>query len=356
MKLVLFAVGFSLIVLTALSRVRSARWWIRFADFPRLQIAVALVLVEGVFLFYFDWASPLDALFGLTLLGSLGYQCFRIYPYTPLASRSVLDASPGDRTRSVRILISNVLMENRRDDDFIALVRELDPDLILAVETDAWWDERLRVLDRDYPNAIKQPQSNYYGMHFFSKLELSAAEVRFLVEKDVPSIRADVRLRSGDMIEFNGIHPRPPEPQQDTEERDAELLIVGRQVKAGARPAIVAGDLNDVAWSHTTQLFQRISGMLDPRRGRGMFSTFHARYPMLRWPLDHVFHEKTFTLVRLQRLRNIGSDHFPVCVELKYEPTAEAKQEAPKQDAEDAEEARERIAEGRAAVREFSAV
>ena len=85
-----------------------------------------------------------------------------------------------------------------------------------------------------------------------------------------------------------------------------------------------------------------------------MFSTFHARYPMLRWPLDHVFHEKTFTLVRLQRLRNIGSDHFPVCVELEYEPTAEGKQEAPKQDAEDPEEARERIAEGRVAVRGFS--
>ena len=67
---------------------------------------------------------------------------------------------------------------------------------------------------------------------------------------------------------------------------------------------------------------------------------------MLRWPLDHVLHEDTFTLVRLQRLRNIGSDHFPVCVESKYEPTAEAKQEAPKQDAEDAEEARELIAEG----------
>ena len=236
------------------------------------------------------------------------------------------------------------------------LYGKLDLDLILAVETDAWWDERLPVFHPYYPNAIKQPQSNYYGMHFFSKLERSAAEVRFLVEEDAPSIRADVRLRSGDMIEFNGIHPRPPEPQQDTEERDAELLIVGRHVKAGTGPAIVAGDLNDVAWSHTTQVFQRISGMLDPRRGRGMFSTFHARYPMLRWPLDHVFHEKTFTLVRLQRLRNIGSDHFPVCVELEYEPTAEGKQEAPKQDAEDLEEARERIAEGRAAVREPSAV
>ena len=347
MKLVLFTMGFGLIVLTALSRVRSARWWIRFADFPRLQIAVALVLVEGVFLLYLDWASPLDALFGLALLGTLGYQCLRIFPYTRLASCSVLDASPRDRARSVRILISNILMENWRADDFIALVREYHPDLILAVETDDWWDERLRVLDGDYPSAIKQPQSNYYGMHFFSKLELGAAEVRFLVEMNVPSIRAEVRLRSGDMIEFNGIHPRPPEPQQNTEERDAELLIVGRKVKVSAMPAIVAGDLNDVAWSHTTQLFLRISGMLDPRRGRGMFNTFHAKYPMLRWPLDHIFHDKAFTLVRLQRLRDIGSDHFPVCVELEYEPTAEARQEAPEFDAEDLKEARERISEGR---------
>ena len=34
-------------------------------------------------------------------------------------------------------------------------------------------------------------------------------------------------------------------------------LIVGRQVRSESRPAIVAGDLNDIACSNTTQLFQR---------------------------------------------------------------------------------------------------
>jgi endonuclease/exonuclease/phosphatase (EEP) superfamily protein YafD len=347
MKLGVLAIGFGLIALTVLSRHRSARWWIRFGDFPRFQIAVLLAVVGLAHAAAFESSSPLDIGFRVALAGSLAYQGWRIYPYTPLAPRQIRDASPGDRARSLRILIANVLMENRRDGDFVALVRETDPDLILAVETDAWWDERLGVLDGKYPHGLKRPQGNYNGMRLPSRLELEASTLRFLVEDDIPSIMATVRLRSGDSVEFFGLHPRPPEMQQDTEERDAELLVVGREAKACGMPAIGAGDLNDVAWSNTRRLFQKVSGMPDPRRGRGMFSTFHADYPMFRWPLYHVFHDSAFALVRLQRLRSIGSDHFPVLAELKLEPAAD--QAAPEPDRDDLEDARERIAEGRAA-------
>lgn len=350
MKLALLVFGCFLIVLTMLSRVRSARWWIRYADFPRMQIALGLLCVLGVHLSIYGIVGALDAVVALAVAGALVDQAIRIFPYTPLASKEVAQAQRASAEASIRIMISNVLMENRRAGDLLALVRENDPDVLLVVETDDWWHEQLEVLDRKYPNSLKCPQGNYYGMHFFSKLELRAPEIRFLVEDDVPSVRAGIRLRSGQWIEFYGVHPRPPEIGENTEERDAEILIVGKQIAADGRPSIVAGDLNDVAWSHTTRLFQRISGTLDPRRGRGTFNTFHARYPIFRWPLDHIFHEPSFTLVRLERLRSIGSDHFPVFAVLQFEPKAEAHQEAPEDDAADHEEARERIDEGRGAA------
>lgn len=342
MQLALYAIGAGLIIVTILSRVPSTLWWVRAMDFPRFQVAVLLAPIGLAHAVYTDWTSLVDVGFVIALVSSLAYQSARVFPYTPLAPRQVPDARTKDRTRSIRLLVSNVLMENRRADAFLALVREVDPDVVLAVETDTWWAGQLQVLEADYANVIRHPQGNHYGMHLFSRLDLGASEVRFLVEKDIPSVRVTILLRSGEPVEFFGLHPRPPEPQQDTDERDAELLIVGRQVQNCAIPAIVAGDLNDVAWSNTTRLFQKVSGLLDPRQGRGMFSTFHASYPMLRWPLDHVFHDRRFALLQLRRLPSIGSDHFPVLVELQLDPAAAGGQATPTASQDDLDDAKKR--------------
>jgi endonuclease/exonuclease/phosphatase (EEP) superfamily protein YafD len=128
-------------------------------------------------------------------------------------------------------------------------------------------------------------------------------------------------------------------------ERDAELLMVGRIISQHDRPTIICGDLNDVAWSRTTKLFQKISGLLDPRIGRGLYNSFHAHYPLIRFPLDHVFHSNHFRLVELKRLPNVDSDHFPIYVSLSYETTAEIVQEKPEAEREEHIEAIETIRE-----------
>jgi endonuclease/exonuclease/phosphatase (EEP) superfamily protein YafD len=134
---------------------------------------------------------------------------------------------------------------------------------------------------------------------------------------------------------------------QDSAPRDAELLKVARRIGDRApRPTVVAGDLNDVAWSYTTSLFLKESGLLDPRIGRGFFNSFDATKPFFRFPLDHVFHSNHFRLVELRRLDKVGSDHFPMFLALSHEPEAVAEQEEPEATPADDMQAEEMIARG----------
>lgn len=171
--------------------------------------------------------------------------------------------------------------------------------MIITTETDAKWQKQLEVLHSEYPHRVPVPQSNLYGMHLYSKFPLSQTQVRYLVEPDIPSIKTKIQLASGKWINLIVLHPRPPVPGEssDSRERDSEIIMIGKEVKKMDEPVIVAGDFNDVAWSENTELFQETSGLLDPRRGRGFYNTFHAKYPVFRWPLDHIFHSNHFKLI-----------------------------------------------------------
>ena len=316
--------GAMMIVATALPLLRRNAWWIRMFDFPRLQIMLICAATLAIFLASWDRSSAWQIAFAVLLALAIAYQSYMMFPYTFLARRQVEQARRADRDSTIAVLFANVLMTNRDSKRLLAIIREEEPDLVLAVETDAWWQGELDVLARTHPHVVRQPQDNTYGMLLYSRVELVQPEVKFLVQSDIPSIHAQVKLRCGARIELRCVHPRPPAPQeaQESTPRDVELIIVGKELKQKGAPAIVLGDLNDVAWSRTNYQFQEISGLLDPRIGRGFYHTFHARYPFLRYPLDHCFHSKHFRLVSFKRLRKFGSDHFPVGIKLSYEPDA----------------------------------
>jgi endonuclease/exonuclease/phosphatase (EEP) superfamily protein YafD len=347
--LVLF--GVLLLLVTVTPVIRSNEWWIRIWDFPRTQIAVLLLLSAAAVFATFPMRKPMAALFLAALGIAAIYQAWRIYPYTPLHDTEVLQTSSCDEEARLQIVVANVRMRNENTEPVLELVRVLAPDMVLLLETNRWWDLQLTRLWSDYPYVIAHPQNDTYGMHLFSRLRLVDSQVRYLLDDYVPSIIARVELRSGKEVDFHGVHPKPP-PLDDTEERDAELLLVGRQVREGARPAVVAGDLNDVAWSRSTRQFQEVSGLRDPRIGRGLYSTFNADWPLLRWPVDHVLFEEEFVLLDLKVLPDIGSDHFPIFVALCHQPGATADQTEPAPDRDDLQDAKEVIREGRRETRE----
>ncbi|MGB6037179.1 MAG: endonuclease/exonuclease/phosphatase family protein [Cryomorphaceae bacterium] len=305
-----------------------------------MTFAVALAGIMAIFLDLRSTAALV--LLGLTVLCLL-YQLWWILPNTPLWPVEVKRSSDQGIERKLSILTSNVLTTNRNVEALIDLVREYQPDILVTLESDQWWQDQLAVLEDEMPHTIHCPLDNLYGMHLYSRLPLHDGEISFLVEDDVPSIHVSVELRSGDRVRAHFVHPAPPSPTENTEsaERDAELVIVARSVADSDQPIIVAGDLNDVAWSSTTRLFRKISGLLDPRIGRGMFNTFHAGYPLMRWPLDHLFHSHHFTLRSIERLPSIGSDHFPLFTSLSFTPGEKEEQEGLTANEEDQERASE---------------
>lgn len=337
--------GVIAVILTILPFIPSNEWWIRVWDFPRLQLAVILAAVLVATPFFASSRRLPTLLFMAVLTSTLAWQVYRIWPYTPAHTTEVKKVTSCQPDSQVRLLVANVMVANDHADPLLALVRRVEPNLLLLVETDFRWDRHLAPLKEHYPHVISRPQDNGYGMHLFSQLEMVGPEIRFLIDDYVPSIKTGIRLPSGAVIELYGVHPKPP-PRQDTERRDAELLIVAREVRDGKAAAIVAGDLNDVGWSRTTGLFQEISGMLDPRVGRGMYSTFHAKWPIMRWPLDHVFVEDAFWLLNVRVMDYIGSDHFPFFAALCHSPAARV-QDEPQAEPSDTNQASEAIREGR---------
>lgn len=342
-----FLLGGTNILATLLSLSKKEYWWIRVFDFPKLQ----MMFLMFVGLICYGLASRNEiSIFDIAYIALLSvtilYQAYKIRPYTAFHKYQSLEAkNKNDKENQLSLVYANVLMFNRDSNSCLKEMLRYDPDIILAVETDKWWQEALRPLEKDYKHTVQLPLDNTYGMLLYSRLPLENTNFNFLTDKEIPSLNPLVTLPSGQKVNCFFIHPKPPVPgEADTsEQRDAELILVAREAKKSKLPVIVAGDLNDVGWSRTSELFQKISGLLDPRVGRGLFATYNAKRPFFRWPLDHVFHSREFRVLKLRKLNYIGSDHFPIYIKLNYEPENGHEHTTPVATKEDIKEANEKL-------------
>ncbi len=314
----------ALTIVTALPASNNRAWWVRTHDFPRVQYAFLLV---GLIITLWVWPESAQApsrLWTLLLVAALAYQLYWIWPYTRLHKVEVPSIDDANGYPRLRLLTSNVLMHNRDAPALISAVRTHTPDIVITLESDHWWQEQLDNALTEWPHRVACPLDNLYGMHLYSRLPLRDAHVDFLVDEDIPSIVARVEIGEPPVsVRLHAIHPTPPAPGENlrSTERDVELLMLADSVADESGPVIVTGDLNDVAWSRTTRLFCNISGLLDPRIGRGLINTFHTNYRFLRWPLDHFFVSDHVRLLALRRLPSIGSDHFPMLIEIAVGPS-----------------------------------
>lgn len=311
-------VSILLILVSLLSLIEDlALWYAKILDFPRLQYLVLGIICFILCLSLGKGWKPWNILLCLGLLGVVVIQSTRILPYF-IGNKTVpSSSSEGIKERTVGIMIANVLMKNRNEKEFLQLVENTDPEMLLVMEVDQWWVEQLQPLKREYPYFVEYPLDNTFGIALYSKLPLKGEEVSFLTDRRLPSIHTRVSLGTGEEIMFYGIHPVPPLPKwHGGETHEAALLRVGELVVENRLASIVAGDYNAVSWSNTAQLFSSKGNLENVRLGRGLYNSFNAKSIIMRWPLDHYFVTPEFMLKELERLPEFGSDHFAMYAEL----------------------------------------
>lgn len=344
MKTALLVYCSLLFLFTLLPFIKNEYWVFRVCEYPRLQKLVASLVAIALLSFYFSMDDTVILVFTAAMLFNAIYLLYLIAPFTKLHEVHVFCIEKEVPESSISLISSNVLQDNTNYKGCLSEINRMNPDIVLLLETNAKWESETKSLEDTYPFVVRVPLENKYGMTLYSKLVLENTAVHYMVESDIPSIHTEIVLPSGQHLQLYAVHPTPPVPNENptSKERDKELLLVADLVKESKLPVIVLGDLNDVAWSYTTELFLKMSGMLDPRRGRGFYNTFHAHYPFLRFPLDHAFISVDWKLIKLERLDNFDSDHFPIFISLQYDPQAHLEQEPLTPDADDVEEAQEK--------------
>lgn len=344
MNAILIIITCLLISFSILPLIRNDYWVFRVFDYPRLQKLFLSTLVFTLILIYFNGSSVWRYILCGVLLTNISYLLWLIWPFTFFGVKQVLKATDRNPANRLSVMIANIYQDNRNTRGCLAQIIRVDPDVVVLLETNSRWDLETRELEDYYPYHCRVPLENTYGLLLYSKLQLADTEVKYLVEADIPSIHTQITLRNGKSVQLFAVHPTPPTPNENVRstERDKELLLVADLAKDSKLPVIVVGDLNDVAWSHTTELFLKMSSLLDPRRGRGFFNSFHAKYFFVRFPLDHAFISPHFKLNAIKRLRSCGSDHFPIYLSMQLDETALFEQQPLDVDADDIEEAEEK--------------
>lgn len=296
---------------------RNPHWFFRTADFVRLQSLFIQFILLALFLYFEENYTVFSWVLLIALAATMLYQLYKVFPYSSFFPRRRSHASSDGQ---VSVLAGNVLQSNSNYQDFLKEVKHFNPDLVLTMESNKDWENSLSEIEKEYPFTVKVPLENFYGMHLYSKKELENVEVKYQIEKDKPSIFFDFNIKGCPPIFFCCLHPAPPSPTENetSKERDAELMLTGNRIRKLDKPTVVCGDMNDVVWSRTTRLFKKMTGMIDPRVGRGFFSTYHAGYFFLRFPLDHLFHTRDLYVGKMVRSKNFGSDHFAMYYEIYH--------------------------------------
>jgi len=215
---------------------------------------------------------------------------------------------------SLRAMLLNVNTRLGDSKRVKQVVREVDPDILVLEEISSQWISDLAWLTHSHPYSVTQPREDNFGIGLFSKLPLTQSKIAYIGSAEVPSILATVETGRTN-LRVIATHPLPPAGPAYSQWRN-ELLDQLPDYTRSSLPLVLLGDLNVTPWSYHFRRLLRRSGLIDSSKGRGIQPTWPSYNPLLRIPIDHCLHSPDVVVLSKEVGADVGSDHFPVIVDL----------------------------------------
>ena len=304
------AVGLFVLALTSFVRTP---WFLPelFSHFQLQYLVIGTLLLIALFFLRPRYPSSflfLTAALTLNLINLVPYANFqRLIPGQDIRAQVV------DDRETYSLLFANIFKFNFDTDNFIDMVRNADPDIIIVVEVTPEWQNALMALDEIWPYFQSLPQPGSHGMGIYSKYPISSFDVLQMSYEDVPAFDVSLRL-NGQTLNLLALHPRPPVNQAFYRMRNQHFDWVRAHYQDyNADPFIVVGDLNTTMFAPQYKRLTRATKLKNARTGRGLQKSWfiHGIRP-LGIPIDHVLHNDQVRIRYSNVTPDIKSDHRPL--------------------------------------------
>lgn len=229
-----------------------------------------------------------------------------IYPFY----FSTLPENTAACKQEVRVLFSNVKMDNEDSVRLKKVILETKPDIVGLAEMNTRWGDELG-LKYLYPNSYENFREDHFGIALYSKFPFSETGVSDFGENIPPAAYKLIKINEISKLRTVLLHAIPPLHYEMLYTNRMLYRRIATKLRFVEEAVLVMGDFNATPFSDYYTNFINWTGTQSIFEGRGLRATWNANWPVLRLTLDHILFKNMFSS-SAEILGNVGSDHYPV--------------------------------------------
>ncbi len=274
----------------------------------RLQYMIAGAILAVTLVVFRRWTGAVVAA-GLAIANAVP-----VVPYIDATRAAALEGSG-----PVRVMLVNLRHRFGDMGGTDRLIRAERPDIVLLTELVPAHLPALRALGDILPYRVGTPPHGKFDAVLMSRMAIALSRIHFPASRFLPVIEARLCREPDDdatCLTVIALHAPRPNFRLGRPQIETFAVVAERAAAVRDRQVVVMGDLNTTPFSPRFLDLARRGGLADAAIGGRWRTTWISRFPPFGLTLDHVLLGAGLRPLGRRVADGIGSDHFPVIVDL----------------------------------------